>query len=414
MSLKLLIKKTIGLINKIVKEQSMLIDLFKSNLTQINILLKKMMTFGKKIFNFSIFSLNLIACISNQNDTLSENKSFNQNLTESRTYIAPKNKNIIYHGRVNHINGNESVIYWSGSGISIWFEGTSVAIILDDLDGSNYYNAIIDNYAERKIIIDCIQGEQIYEIANDLEPGIHRLELTRRTDASSPATIFKGVLIDLTSKIVEPQYKKELKIEFYGNSITSGHGILDETRVRNDDKSTWDNYFTYAASTARALNADFRCISMSGIGIMISWYPLIMPELFDRLDPRNALLKWDFSTWKADIVVINLLQNDAWLINNLSPVPNDQERINAYKNFIKKIRMKYEDALIICTLGNMDACKEGSVWTNYVEMAVKDLSDNKIFYVPMTYKNTEGHPTVIENKEMADVLIPFIKSKIGI
>lgn len=341
-------------------------------------------------------------------------------VTVEKVLVPPDNPNIVYHGRINFTNIKAPEFYWAGSGFTLWFEGTSIEVILNDMKGekfNNFYNAIIDNDTSGIKIIKCIEGQVSYKIAEGLEPGIHKLQFLRRTDPTTPLTKFLGVKIDPDKQLVEPQEQEPaLKIEFYGNSITSGHGILDETRKNNDDRATWNNYLTYAAKTARAINADYRCISMSGIGIMVSWYDLIMPQLYDQLVPWKEYPKWDFSKWQADIVVINLGQNDSWLINNMPEVPNDEQRVEAYFNFITSIREKYADAIIVCTLGNMGACQSGSKWPEYIASAVEkcntELEDSNVFYVPITYKNTDGHPTVSEHQQMADILIPFINSKL--
>ena len=62
-------------------------------------------------------------------------------------------------------------------------------------------------------------------------------------------------------------------------------------------------------------DAEYQCICKSGIGITISWDPLIMPEMYNRLIPTDSNSKWDFSLYQPDVVVINLLQNDTWLVN---------------------------------------------------------------------------------------------------
>ena len=321
-------------------------------------------------------------------------------------------ENILFHGRIDFSNPQLPKLFWPGSGFTLWFEGTSIEVILDDLEGSNYYNAIIDDDFSKRTVINCIKGTKPYVISNNLTPGIHKLQLLRRTDSTTPQTIFKGVNISQGGKIISPQEAQpELKIEFYGDSITSGHGNLDETRENNDDRSTWDNYQSYAAMIARELNADLRCISMSGIGVMISWYPLIMPQVYDRINPNSALPKNDFTQWQPDVVVINLLQNDDWLINNLSPIPNTKDRIKNYADFVRSIRDKYEYAIIVCTLGNMNITREGSPWPEVVEAAVDSLDDPNVFFTIMPYKNTGGHPTVSEHRQMADLLTPFIQSK---
>jgi len=337
-----------------------------------------------------------------------------------KVLVAPDNPDIVYHGRINFASPLAPEMYWAGSGFTLWFEGTSVEVILNDKKGgkyNNYYNAIIDdNVAEIKLI-QCVEGEKNYKVAEGLEPGIHKLQVLRRTDSTTPLTIFKGIKIDPAKELVEPlEQQPSLKIEFYGNSITSGHGILDETRKNNDDRATWDNYLTYAAKTARAINADYRCISMSGIGVVESWFDLLMPQLYDQLIPWHEYPKWDFSQWQADIVVVNLFQNDAWLIWQLDPVPTEAQIVEAYFNFIQSLRGKYSDAIIVCTLGNMDACAANSPWPGYIDSAVakfnNDLNDDKVFSVKMNPKGTQGHPTVSEHQQMADILIPFILSKL--
>jgi hypothetical protein len=39
----------------------------------------------------------------------------------------------------------------------------------------------------------------------------------------------------------------------------------------------------YDAITARNLNAELHVISQSGIGIMVSWFPFIMPQFYGQL-----------------------------------------------------------------------------------------------------------------------------------
>jgi hypothetical protein len=41
-----------------------------------------------------------------------------------------------------------------------------------------------------------------------------------------------------------------------------------------------------------------------------------MPEMYDRLIPENPNSQRDFSLYNPNIVVINLFQNDPWLVQN--------------------------------------------------------------------------------------------------
>jgi len=335
------------------------------------------------------------------------------NIPQTYVLAEPDDANIIYHGRIDHSNPKAPRILWAGSGFTTFFEGTSVKLVMEGSDANNYYNVIIDDQTDARDTIRSIKGEREYKF-DGLGEGIHKLQVLRRTDPTSSAGIFKGILIEEGTELLISDYQiPELKIEFYGNSITTGHGILDETRNNNDDKSTWDNYLSYASVTARELGADYRCISMSGIGILKSWYYLTMPMVYNRIDPHDDQSQWDFSLWTADIVVINLFQNDSWLLKGKT----NEEIIAAYESFVSKIRTEYPDAHIFCALGNMDITRTSSKWPGLVETAVENLNtngDQKIYSIMFPYKNTSAHPNVSEHQSMADLLVPFIRQKTGL
>lgn len=137
------------------------------------------------------------------------------------------------------------------------------------------------------------------------------------------------------------------------------------------------------------------------------------------MDPTS---KWDFSKYTPEVIVINLFQNDASLMRQptrpefTAKFPNGPPEapyiINAYKELLKSIRSKNPTAQIICALGNMDATKDGSPWPGYIQSAVGQLNDKKVFVHMFPYKNTPGHPTIKEHQTMADDLIKFIDANI--
>jgi hypothetical protein len=262
-----------------------------------------------------------------------------------------------------------------------------------------------------------------YMLASNLKKGKHLVQLFKRTEWDKGKTLFYGFEIPENSKLLLPPAPKKRKIEFYGNSITCGYAIEDSS-----GKDSWfgyfqNNYLTYAAITARHFDAQYYCNSKSGIGIMLSWFPLIMPEMYDRLDPIDSTSKWDFTKYTPDIVVINLFQNDSWLVNMPNSAefknkfgtkaPDESYIIAAYKNFVLSIRNKYPYASIICALGSMDATREGSPWPGYIQKAVDQLHDLKVYTYFFPFKNTNGHPNIAEQKAMAESLIGFINNNIS-
>ena len=152
---------------------------------------------------------------------------------------------------------------------------------------------------------------------------------------------------------------------------------------------------------------------------MASWFDFTMPEYFDQLSGYgNNDSVWDFNQWTPDVVVINLLQNDSWLVDQkkyLSPTPDQHQRINAYKTFVNDIIQRYPKALIVCALGSMDATKAGSLWPSYIAKAVDSIKveqpKTKITSVFFDFTGYKRHPRVHQHLRNAAKLTALIQEK---
>ncbi|TRX62584.1 electron transporter RnfD [Fulvivirga sp. M361] len=336
-------------------------------------------------------------------------------------FIDYSNPEIAYSGRIDTSWVQGAGLHWSGTSIKINFEGESIAALLQDDKGDNYYNIIVDD--DSLFILRPDTVKRYYLLTQSLPEGKHTVEIFKRTEWERGKTVFYGFRITGNAKLLPGPMDKKRKIEFYGNSITAGYAVEDLSGKDSPDSTFTNNYRSYSAITARHFDAEYQCICKSGIGIMISWAPLIMPEMYDRLVPSDTASKWDFSLYTPDIVVINLFQNDSWLVNmperaefkaNFGDTaPDDDDIINAYQKFVAIIRGHYPDTHIICALGNMDATRVGSKWTDYIEQAVDNLNDSKIYTHFMPFKNTPGHPSIKEQQDMADGLVQFIEENIN-
>jgi len=329
------------------------------------------------------------------------------------------NQDIYYEGRILY-RSDAAELSWPGTSATVMFQGDSISAILQDLDTANYYNVIVDDKVVSKFHTKTIKKS--YLLASGLTEGKHKVQLFKRTEWDKGKTLFYGFELSENSELLTPPEPKKRKIEFYGNSITCGYAIEDNSGKDRSFGYFQDNYQTYAAITARHFDAQYYCNSKSGIGIMISWFPLIMPEMYDRTDPTDSTSKWDFTQYTPDLVVINLFQNDSWIVNRPkdeefkhrfgTKAPTENTIVSSYKKFVASIREKYPNASIICALGSMDATKNGSAWPGYIQKAVKQMNDPKIHTHFFKFKNTGGHPNVAEQKLMADDLIDFINKNI--
>lgn len=335
--------------------------------------------------------------------------------------VKPNNQNITYMGRVA-LNEDSATFYWPGSYATINFVGTSIKATMQSLREEGFFYAIVDNDATKAFKFGSDSTKKTVTLAENLPNGKHSLQLYKLSNNTS-ANMLYGFEIGGKAELLKPAKLPKRKIEFYGNSITAGHGVDVPTGMRESGiPEYFNNYYTYAALTARHFNAQSSIVARSGIGIMVSWFPEIMPEVNDRLDPSDPNSKWDFNKYTPDVVVINLFQNDYWLVNNPNheqfkrrfetTKPTEEFIIKSYQDFVAGIRTKYPKANIICVLGNMNATETGSKWPDYIEKAIAGMNDGKIYSVFFPYKNTGGHPNKMEQKAMADQLIHFIDKKV--
>jgi Carbohydrate esterase 2 N-terminal/GDSL-like Lipase/Acylhydrolase family len=333
------------------------------------------------------------------------------------TRIAFNNSQLAYDGRVR-FTSDAAILSWPGSAINIRFNGTEIKGEFSESDTANYYNVIVDGKILSTMHFD--RERKTYTLAAGLANTAHQLQLFKRTEWDKGSTSFYSFSGKALS-ILPPPAKPKRKIEFYGNSISCGYAIEDQTTDMGIGFFE-NNYNAFPALTARHFNAQYSCIAKSGIGITISWFPLLMKEMYNRLDPEDSGSKWDFSQYTPDVVVINLMQNDYWLTNMPdheqfkyrfgNKKPTAEFIIAEYKNFVQSVRAQYPAAKIICMLGNMDITSTNSAWPGYVTAAASQLKDTNIFTLFVPYKNTPGHPRTDEQKILADSLIKFIDKNI--
>jgi len=340
--------------------------------------------------------------------------------TRQELFVEYSNSQIAYFGRVDSLTNRGVDLYWPGTSIKLNFEGESIAASIEDENGENYYNVVIDS--DSLFVLQPDTTKRYYPLASELPKGKHTIEIFKRTAWDRGKTSFYGFQIKGDARVLPKPLPSKRKMEFYGNSITVGSAVEDTSGKDLLDGAYTNNYLSYAAITARHYSAEYQCVCKGGIGITISWFPLTMPKMYDRLIPTDSNSKWNFSLYRPDIVVVNLFQNDSWLVNRPDraefktnfgdKAPTDEYIINAYQQFVGDIRKQYPHANIICALGNMDATREGSKWMGYIKKAVANLNDKNIYTHFIPFKETPGHPSIKEQEEISNSLIQFIDKNI--
>lgn len=329
--------------------------------------------------------------------------------------IPASDKGFLYTGRIDFSDKNKPYLTWPGTSVKANISGNKLIIMTNDDSGNNYFNVIINGQNQYPYVLRVAKGFKRYDLSHLITSDKTEIEIFKRTEGLEGGTYFQGFEVEgntLDSTPVRPSRK----IAFFGDSITTGVGNERADNDIDEGAAEKNHYLAYPAITARNLNAEFHTIAKGGIGIMVSWFDFIMPEYYDQLTGENNNDSvWNFSLWQPDVVVVNLGQNDSWLIERkrLLPTPSENDIINAYADFILTLSYLYPNAKFVSVLGSMDATANNK-WPAYIEQAIKIIKrkNNKI-EINMTLFDFNGykkHPRVQQHVVNADKLTRHIKS----
>jgi len=332
-------------------------------------------------------------------------------------------------------------LIWSGSGAEFVFRGTELGI--DITGGTSIYQPWISLIMDGAWIMHMPvqEGRNRIIMLKGLAPDTaHTIRIIKDTQAMPDD---KDSFAILNSIVYEGEIQKtedyKYRIEFIGDSITSGEGLLGA-----HDAMDWISpYFSvenhYGVMTAQNLGAEYRLISQSGWGIVNAWdnnTSCILPLIYESLRCERGVSDNDFDSWKADAVVINLGTNDEGSFNcpeYTDPVtgkvnkmrleedgsynPEDIRVIqNGVISFLKTLRKDNPDALLVWVYGML-----GKGIGEYIKEAVNEYialsKDTRASYLALPDTEEDGfgsrqHPGIKSHNNTAKVITDYLKEKI--
>lgn len=240
-----------------------------------------------------------------------------------------------------------------------------------------------------------------------------------------------------------PVAEKKLKLEFIGDSITSGEGLFGTKKEQDWIPMFFSAIKDYAYQTAKKLDAEYRVFSQSGWGVYSTWdnntrgaIPKYYKEICSLMPgEENRRLggteSHDFASWQPDCVIVNLGTNDAsafeqpqWvdevgvchkMRKNQDGSYNMQDMRalqQAVKDFIKLIRECNPMARIIWCYGMLGTDIQLYLCEAVAEYAT-ETGDRLVSYLqlPNTTQESVGsreHPGYLCHKQAAEVLAEYI------
>lgn len=324
-------------------------------------------------------------------------------------------KYIQYVGRIDFSNPKLPRFWSPGVYVGTKFRGTYCDIVLNDEvrwgHSHNWVEIAVDDLPPQRVQTTGMTNT--IEAAKDLPDGVHTITVCKDTEANIGYLELVGFRC---AGLVKPDRMPRRKIEFIGDSITCG-ADSDPSTVECGKGEWYDQhnaYMAYGPVAARELNAQWHLTSVSGIGIYHSCcgHTTTMPMVFDKMDiGDDGSGAWDFGRYQPDVVTICLGQNDG---------PGDPAAFHdAYAAFLHTVRNDYPKAQILCLSSPMGDDRLTAMLKSTLSGIVDEFAkagDDRIHLFVFSGHYNAGcvsHPNVAQHQQIADELVPEIKSIMG-
>lgn len=332
--------------------------------------------------------------------------------------VPPSDLHVRLTGRWDRSDALAPQCAWTACSIQVAFTGTACNVVLGGTKDLGF-QVIVDGKPTITLLI--ADGQSIYAVANDLPKGKHQVELWKRHEGMYGAIQFKGLQLAKGSTLLD-QPKTTRRIEFIGDSITAGYGNEAADQAQHFTLGTQNGGMTWGVFTAQALKADLLCEAWSGTCLTNNGTDPTMPQRWARTIPTWGPIptaapgQWDFTSWKADAVVINLGTNDV-----RGGVVDERKWQDAYRAFIATIHGHYPKAHVFLTIGPMGHGPEDCI-AHYNSALVETLTkegDKLVHAVALANQQqangigADWHPSIATHRLMAEEITTEIKKTLG-
>ncbi len=346
------------------------------------------------------------------------------NTLPEKTVITGGSEKITYIGRVDRSDANQPKQWAAGGYFTFAYEGEGCEIFINtEYDHLNMEIAVDDlptmpirtKGHKNRIILGSV-SEATDSTITDFQynqavaKGIHHVTITRNNETMHGYSSVDSIKADVISQWTP---ETNMKIEFIGNSITSGCDA--DTNYVPSSQYQWGDYhrayYGYAPRTARLMNAQYSLASVSGIGLIHSCCEMgiVISDVYSKYVMRNNEIDYDHKDFAPDLVCVCLGQNDG--------VQNNDEFINAYVDFIKTILAKNASCKNVVLLSSPMADDTLKPWMETVMKATvekcKGEGIENVSYLMFSKRWTGAaadHPSVEEHEEIANELVAYLKS----
>lgn len=318
---------------------------------------------------------------------------------------------------------------WTGSGLECAFHGTDLWAELEAPAFSPVMWMIVlaDGAPVTRFPVE--PGIRFYPLILGMEPQNTRtITLMKETQCmpdSPEATVLLHSL--RMNGTLEELPVRDLRIEFVGDSLTSGEGAL-APRGNDEWITPWFSARgNYSWVACNELNAERRILSQSGWGVCWDWehnpehtltahYEEIAGVLRGpAAEKRGCTKPYDFSAWRPDVVCIRLGTNDNNGMNVRNSLEEDRDRfVQGALGLLRRVRKNNPDAAVVWILPASDCRPE--LPAEAVRLAREEGMDRLYtFALPDYHEEDTGarfHPNAEWNRKAGLLLAAFLREQV--
>lgn len=338
------------------------------------------------------------------------------------------------------------VLFWTGSGIELNFEGTELWCEFEsDYSCYEQWIAVYVNGAllSRQMLQ---KGRQRVCLFRNLQTKkVNHVKVLKEVQAmpGDPEAYLAVHALYGDGEFCELP-EPECRIEFIGDSITSGEGSVGSTTEQDWVAMWFSAGQAYPYLVTEALNAECRIFSQSGYGVYCAYdnnLDHVMPLYYEQVcgvleGDRNQRLgageAYDFSEWQPDYVVINLGTNDGGAFHNPEwcdtatgrknkmylgadgqPAPECLKKVEgAVTGFLKTVRKNNPSAYVLWAYGMMGTVVESGIKAG-ITAYCEETGDERVRYIALEEIQGEEigarfHPGICGHKKTAEQICKVI------
>lgn len=311
-------------------------------------------------------------------------------LSDGWLLVGATDRRIRYSGRTLATRAEDDVVRFDWAATRVIFVTTANRVIFRMDGGRSHFNVVVDG--QQVAVLQTSRGLQDYELDLRSNRGLlsqaqvpqpsRVVELQKRTEPriasflqaaigrTTYAVALHGILLEAGAELEGPPQLPERRLEFVGDSETSGFGILGPSEPGNPtlrsacgmSPAEQDVMQTWPALVARVLGAEFHVIAWSGIGVlwnspmggcstsstMLQAYSCILGS---EVDTVRAPASVSAHAWVPHVVAIYIGGNDWYSLKE----ETHDKLSSACAKLLRQIRALRPESLILVLLASKES-----------------------------------------------------------